>query len=170
MNLNSTAIAGCLNYFRQSPPPFIRARSSLSPTPNYKIICATFSFKAQNNAMTGNSTAGIRVLCPTKWTVRADALLSIKNNYKVLLSTWEDAVQITKDTESKARIQGAHAQMKKFEFLFGVVLFETILRHTDNLSKTLKAEALSAAEGQEISSMLIVTLETLRYDTSFDAF
>ena len=46
MNLNSSAIAGCLNYFRQGPPPFIRARSSLSPTPNYKIICATFSFKS----------------------------------------------------------------------------------------------------------------------------
>ena len=65
--------------------------------------------KAQNDALTGNSTAGIRVLCPTRWNVHADALLSIKNNYKVLLSTWEDAVQITKDTESKARIQGVHA-------------------------------------------------------------
>ena len=120
--------------------------------------------------MTGNSTAGIRVLCPTRWTVCADALLSIKNNYKVLLSTWEDAVQITKDTESKARIQGVHAQMKKCEFLFGVVLGETILRHTDNLSKTLQAKALSAAEGREIASMVVVTLETLRDDTSFDAF
>ena len=29
------------------PSPFIRARSLLSPTPNYKIICATFSFKKQ---------------------------------------------------------------------------------------------------------------------------
>ena len=49
MNLNSTAIAGCLNYFRQGPPPFIRVRNSLSPTPNYKIICATFSFKGDKD-------------------------------------------------------------------------------------------------------------------------
>ena len=27
------------------PSPFYSARSSLSPTPNYKSICATFSFK-----------------------------------------------------------------------------------------------------------------------------
>ena len=63
-----------------------------------------------------------------------------------------------------------HAQIKRFEFLFGVVLGEIILRHTDNLSKTLQAKALSAAEGQEIASMVVVTLETLRDDTSFDAF
>ena len=49
------AIAGCLNYFRQGPPPFIRARSSLSPTPNYKIICATFSFNYNTGKWMGRT-------------------------------------------------------------------------------------------------------------------
>ena len=126
--------------------------------------------KAENDSLTGNSTAGIRVLCPTRWTVRADALASITNNYSVLLSTWDEAIQVTKDTESKARIQGVHAQMRTFQFLFGTVLGEMVLRHTDNLSKTLQAKTLSVAEGQQIAEMVVHTLETLRSDTSFDTF
>ena len=39
-------------------------------------------------------TPGIRVLCPTRWTVRADAFSSILLNYLVLQETWEEAVTI----------------------------------------------------------------------------
>ena len=69
-------------------------------------------------------------LCPLD-----DSLLSIINNYSVLLSTWVEALEATKDTEAKAHIQGVCAQMKTFDFLFGTVLGEMVLRHTDNLSK-----------------------------------
>ena len=51
------------------------------------------------------SSTGIRVLCPTRWTVRADTLSSIISNYEALQNTWEKALAITKDTEAKARIQ-----------------------------------------------------------------
>ena len=132
---------------------------------------AIFSkLKDENNSVTGNSTAGIRVLCPTRWTVHADALLSIKNNYSVLLNTWDEAVEVVKHTESNARIHGVHAQMRTFDFLFGTALGEMILRHTDNLSKTLQSKKLSAAEGQQVANMVVRTLEALRDDASFDSF
>ena len=116
-----------------------------------------------------NSTPGIRVLCPTRWTVRADSLASIVNNFKVLQSTWVDALQVTRDTEAKARIQGVSAQMKSFRFLFGVMLGELILRHTDNL-RTLQHKAFSAAEGQAIARMTVQTLKSIRSDELFDLF
>ena len=74
---------------------------------------------------------GIRVLCPTRWTVHADSLLSIIENYSVLHNTWDEALEISRDTEMKARILRVQSQMMKFGFLFGVVLGEIILRHTD---------------------------------------
>ena len=46
--------------------------------------------KAESDFASKNRAAGIRVLCPTRWTVRADSLLSILSNYSVLLSTWDD--------------------------------------------------------------------------------
>ena len=33
---------------------------------------------------------GIRVLCPTRWTTRADSLASILSNYAVLQELWDE--------------------------------------------------------------------------------
>ena len=48
--------------------------------------------------------------------------------------------------------------MRTFEFIYGCVLGELILRHTDNLSSTLQHKSMSAAEGQEIARMTVDTL------------
>ena len=37
-----------------------------------------------------SESPGIRVLCPTRWTVCASSLQSILDNYEVLMSLWED--------------------------------------------------------------------------------
>ena len=126
--------------------------------------------KVESDFASNSRAAGIRVLCLTRWTVRADSLLSILSNYSVLLSTWDEALEAAKDTESKARIQGVQAQMKMFDFLFGVSLGEMVLRHTDNLSKTLQDKSFSAAEGQQVARMVIHTLQALRSVDSFDLF
>ena len=60
--------------------------------------------------------------------------------------------------------------MKTFNFLFGSVLREMVLRHTDNLSRTLQDKVLSAAEGQQVADMVVRTLQTLRNVESFDVF
>ena len=92
------------------------------------------------------NSPGIRVLCPTRWTVRADSLASITKNYTVLQATWEQALEISKDSETKARIQGVASQMHTFKLLFGTMLAEMVLKHTDNLSRTLPCLQLLAKE------------------------
>ena len=59
---------------------------------------------------------GIHVLCPTRWTVRAESMLSIIRNYSVLQALWVQAGEIARDTEIVARIGGVAAQMQKFNF------------------------------------------------------
>lgn len=61
---------------------------------------------------------GIHTLCPTRWTVRAEALTSISENYQALQSTWEAAKQATKDSEMRARITGVASQMERFDYFF----------------------------------------------------
>ena len=51
--------------------------------------------------------------------------------------------------------------MEKFDFLFGVVLGEMILGHTDNLSKALQAQTLTAADGQELAKLTVATLQSI---------
>lgn len=113
---------------------------------------------------------GVRLLCPTRWTVRADALKSVLENYVVLQETWDEALEVVKDTESKARILGVSAQMQTFQFFYGVVLGEIILRHCDNLSRTLQKESISAAQAQEVVDLTVKTLMSIRSDQHFELF
>ena len=66
--------------------------------------------------------SGIRVLCPTRWTVRAEALGSVINNYSSLLETFEAALETTRDTDTKACIRGVAAEMTTFTYLFGNIM------------------------------------------------
>ena len=129
-------------------------------------------FQGLKDAMSAADTSspGIRVLCPTRWTVQADSLASVTKNYTVLQSTWEEALEISKDSETKARIQGVASQMYTFKFLFGIMLAEMVLKDTDNLSRTLQHKAMSAAAGQRIAQMTVQTLQSIRNDETFHLF
>ena len=104
---------------------------------------------------------GFRTLCPTRWTVRASSLESVINNYDVFLALWEDAKDIVKDSETHARIIGVQATMSTFAYFFGLVLGERILKHTDNLSKTLQNPSLTAFEGQDLAQLTLQTLQNI---------
>ena len=92
------------------------------------------------------------------------------SNWPVLTQLWEESLEIAKDSEIVARIRGVPSQMHCFTFLFGVNLGELILRHTDNLSRTLQHKELSASESQEIARLTVATLQTLRNDESYELF
>ena len=97
--------------------------------------------------------------CPTRWTVRGDTLAVVTNNHNELMELWEWSLAKLQDREMKASVHGAVASMKKFQFLFGCLLGTQILRHTDNLSRTLQNPSLSAVAGQEIMKNVVELLE-----------
>ena len=112
-------------------------------------------------------TPGFRVLCPTRWTVRAASLQSVLDNYDVLFGVWSDALM---DGEMRARIIGIDTQMHAFDFLFGISLGNLLLRHTDNLSKSLQQKSPSAAGGQRLAKLTLDVLKSLRDEDSFKHF
>lgn len=117
-------------------------------------------------------TPGFRTLCPTRWTVRASSLKSVLDNYTVLQELWDDCreASVTTDTEMRARITGVESQMRNFDFIFGIQLGHLVMRHTDNLSKTLQHMNMSAAEGQAVAQMTLDTLSNIRTEESFKLF
>ncbi|XP_052253227.1 zinc finger MYM-type protein 1-like [Dreissena polymorpha] len=115
-------------------------------------------------------TPGFRVLCPTRWTVRAASLCSVLDNYTVLQTLWDTCYEQTKDSEIRSRIVGVRSQMESFDLFFGVHLGYIILRHTDNLSRTLQQKDMSASEGQAVASMTVETLTSKRSDDAYDKF
>jgi hypothetical protein len=113
---------------------------------------------------------GFRTLCPTRWTVRASSLESVLSNYEVFLAFWDEAKDIAPDADARTRIAGVQFQMTTFNYLFGTTLGELILKHTDNLSKTLQNPKLTAADAHSVAELTCSTLEQIRSDESFDLF
>ena len=66
------------------------------------------------------------------------------------------------DTEIKACLRDFQSQMSKFDFYYGLVLGDLILRHTDNLTCILQTSEMSAAEGQNVAGLVLNTLQSLR--------
>ena len=60
--------------------------------------------------------------------------------------------------------------MSTFNILFGVVLRERTLKHTNNLSKTLQSPSLTAADAHSIVDLTCKTIDLIRNDECFDFF
>ena len=116
------------------------------------------------------SGVGIRSFCPTRWTVRGDSVGSILENFNILIELWDECLDTKLEPDVKGRIIGVKTQMSHHKLLFGLHLFERISKITDNLSKTLQTESLSASEAQRIAKYTIHTLQGMRTDDMFDLF
>ena len=100
--------------------------------------------------------------------MHATFLESIGVNYEALVATWEETLAVARESEVKPRINGVRVVMKGFGFLFGPMLPERILKHTDNVSKTMKASLISAVDACLLSQMCAAVLEKIRTDLCFD--
>ena len=107
---------------------------------------------------------------PTRWTVPGDAIESIIEHYDTLSQLWDERLETWLDPDVKGRIIGVQTQMATFDLLFGLQLSMKILKITDNLSKTLQKQSLSAAEGQSVAELIVKTLKSMRTDENFTAF
>ena len=87
-------------------------------------------------------------MCHLRWTVRTTSLYSVLDNYTVHYGKGATG-EISKHSEIRSRIVGVQTQMSRFDFLFEVSLGYELLRHTDNLRKTLHHKDISAAKGKK---------------------
>jgi len=102
--------------------------------------------------------------------VRAASLKSVIDNYLVFQALWEEVKDTVTDSEIRTRVIGVEATMNRFDFLFGLVLGERLLQHTDNLSKILQAPSLTASEGQQVADLTRQTLCRIQTTEAFDHF
>ena len=91
-------------------------------------------------------------------------------NYASLFKLWEVLLEKRVDPDVTARVIGCDAQMKTFDFFFGLRLSQRLFAHTDNHSRSLRNSSLSAAAGQNLAYFTLQTLETIRSETSFNSF
>ena len=70
---------------------------------------------------------GFRVLCFTRWTVHANTLKSILDNWTAINSVWTISLEEKLNPEIRGRIIGVQTQMVKFEGFFGINILQILL-------------------------------------------
>ena len=98
--------------------------------------------KAQQSSL---STAGIRTLCRTRWTVRSGAMQAIISNYKVLQEAMEVSSHGSDDCSRRAN--GILALMERFATYFGLKLSILIFSITEQMSIHLQRKDGSVEDG-----------------------
>ena len=126
--------------------------------------------KVENSADNKGLDVGIRSFCPTRWTVRGDAIQSIIDDYNTLQQLWDECLDKRLDPDVKGRIIVVKTQMSQYYLLFGLHLSKKGLHITDNLSRALQKQSKSVADGQEIAQMSLETLKGMRTDEAFSLF
>ena len=67
---------------------------------------------------------------------------------------WDEAYEVIKEAEPRARIKGVAAQITTFEFYFGASLAHLLLCHTSHI---LQHKDISATAGQQVAKAVIRT-------------
>ena len=78
------------------------------------------------------------MLCLRRWTVRAESMNSIIDNWVALQQVWDESLDGDLEPEIKSKIIGVKSQMTTFNYFYGVTIIQLLLRHSNNLSKTLQ--------------------------------
>ena len=83
------------------------------------------------------------VTCPRfffSWILHFDAVEGSIDDFDALKKLWEECLETKLDPDVKGRIIGVQTQMLHYNTLFGLLLSKTILKISDNLSRTLQKQ------------------------------
>ena len=113
---------------------------------------------------------GFRVLCPTRWAVRAESMKSILDNWVALQQVWDESLDGNLEPEIVSITIGVKSEMNTFNYFYGVTISQLVLRHSDNLSKTLLLlkSSLTSCEGEEIAGLTMQTKNSLPSESEFE--
>ena len=115
----------------------------------------------------GESTQSLRMLCPTRWTIRLTSIDSIICNYKVLQAALYEIEQGWDEYAIKA--SGLLSCMEQFETLFSLKLAHQIFS-AKQLSISLQAKDYTVQDAVQGASLLSSHLHSLRNEQRFNIF
>ena len=139
-------------------------------SPKREKLLGKLSENIEGTLETDKQANRLDKLSVTRWTIRANCFKKIIENYHSVMALWKESLDEKPDAETKAKINGCKKQMESFSFYFGLNLGRKLYAHTDNLSKTLQKEKMSAVSGKELADLTIKTMQGMRNDRDFDLF
>ena len=116
----------------------------------------------------GESSPSLRILCPTRWTVRHSSITSILKNYRILMVALEQ-IQVGHD-EYAAKASRLLNEMEQFNTYFGLKLALQIFAPTEQFSINLQAVDVTVQEALRGAALLVSHLKSLMTETVYNCF
>ena len=116
----------------------------------------------------GEATPSLRMLCPTRWTIRHTSIDSIIRNYKVLQAALSEIEQGRDEYAAKA--SGLLSRMEQFDTFFSLKLAYLVFTAAEQLSICLQAKDYTVQDAIQGASLLSSHLRSLRNEQRFSIF
>ena len=126
------------------------------------------SLKKEVSINSGDSTPSLRMLCPTRWTIRHTSIDSIICNYQILQTALEEFQQ--GHDEYTAKASGLMAHMENFDTYFALKHAYLVFSATEQLSVNLQAKDITVQEAINGAKLLTTLLTSLRNEVRFNIF
>lgn len=107
----------------------------------------------------------IKSLCETRWFCRADAIKSISHNYKPLLAYLIHIIENTNEIDASTAL-GILRQLVSKEFIFNLVVLNSLLHNINILSKCLQEETLNIIQAAKYMEKLKKHMDDSKTDSA----
>jgi len=114
------------------------------------------------------NASNLRPLCPTRWTVRAQSICSVLDNYCTLRDTLYDISVSKTSDDSGAKAGGLATKMNTFETYFGLKIAYQVFEPSEICSKKLQSINISVSEAKNAACEVAELIEKARSDASFN--
>ncbi|CAI6354123.1 unnamed protein product [Macrosiphum euphorbiae] len=108
----------------------------------------------------------LKSLSTTRWACRAEAVSSIKKNYKIILSALHNICDDC--TIPEIRAKGLFKQLQTIEFIFSLCMMEPILQMILIASKSLQSSNLDLLTAVQLINSLKKSLISMRNSEQYD--
>lgn len=108
----------------------------------------------------------LRPLCPTRFTVRANSLDSLKSNYEVVVQALSE-ISASGADDSSATASGLLKRIESFDYIFALEIAQAVFADTDNLSRLTQSTKLAAFDLKKAAMLTADATEKRRTDDTF---
>ena len=122
----------------------------------------------QQAIYTDKQVRQLQRLSDTRWACRADAVTAICHTYEAVLATLQECIDSDRDKVRVCEAKGLLMQIKSFQFIVGLVVFDRVLSCTKGLSDALQCSNLDLAKAANLVSATIEVFQKLRTDSEWE--
>ena len=104
-------------------------------------------------------------LCPTRWTVRCQAVARFLEEYDAVILALEDVdADVSASPDVRHKVRGYLRHLHQFETVFALMMCERMFRPCELFAKALQRPGINSGDVRRGADMLLDTLRTLRED------